>query len=385
MLQHLVVIITLLLTFQSVSWGADKIPDFKQKDFASIILQQFLWDKGLPKEPADRDYLSILGGKRTFRYEAENAYNPETDRVTVRDFPIFGAFTGKGWILGVSDTTSSTFTILLPIAGEYDFKAVMKGNGFVWNIDGKDYRADSKSDKFKELDIAKLTLKAGVVTIKLTIPPEGAIDSFSLTAPDFAPIRPFVGWRFKEALNAARMAEVAVALTNNYSQLPDDAPATYPKPIVVADKIVLPPTAGLTNAEYLGSFSSTRWVRADFRGVTLQIPLNISEAGYYTLTANVMGEDISGSVNDTPFKLVGKQYLNKLNLGLYRLEAGDNMLTIALPPTGGIDTVEFIKKSSTADDFLRLAQVTGPADRLIEKREAAQFLKSIQGNFSIRK
>jgi hypothetical protein len=385
MLRYLLVNIVALLLLSSLSFGAESSPDFLQKDFARQILQQFSWSSGLPKEPVDRDYLMILGGKRTFRYEAENAYNPETDRVTVREFPLFGAFTGKGWILGVSDTTTATFTILLPNAGEYDFKAVIKGNGFVWKIGGKEYRADSKSANFSETEIAKVSLKAGVTTINLTIPPEGAIDSFSLSAPDQNPIQPIAGWRFREKLTAVRLAETAVALTNSFSKLPDAGVLASPKMIAVSEKIILPATAAPTNISYLGPFYSSKWVRADFRGATVQIPLNVAETGYYTLAVNVMGEIISGTVNDTPFKLSGKPYLSKTILGLFRLESGDNTLTISLPPAGGIDTVEFNKKSSTPEDFLRLAGVPGPADRLVGAQEAAALLKSIQGSFSIRK
>lgn len=385
MFRYSILLMTLLSLFHSVSWGADKTPAFTQKDFAIMILQEYSWNSGLPKEPADRDYLMILGGRRTFRYEAENAYNVETDRVTVRDFSLYGSFTGKGWILGVSDATSASFTILLPVAGDYDLKAVIKGNGFVWNIDNKEYRADSKSGNFRETDIAKVTLKAGVVTINVTIPPEGGIDSFSLKAPDFTPIQPFIGWRFREGLTAARMAEVAVALTNRFDQLPDAGGAESPKPLAVFEKAVLPPTAAYTTAPYLGRFSSAKWVRADFRGATLQIPFTVAEPGYYGLSVNAMGENISGSINDTAFTLSGKPYLDKLNLGLHRLESGDNTLTVILPPTGGIDSVEFNRKRTAPEDFLRLAGVTGPADRLIGAEEAGAFLKSIRDSISIRK
>jgi len=380
---YLYVIVAVFMLSVSASRGADKVQVFTQKDFARMILQHFSWDSGLPKEPADRDYHIILGGKRTFRYEAENVYNPETDRVTMREFPLFGTFTGKGWIFGVSDTTSSTFTVFLPVSGEYEFKAVIKGNGFIWNINDKDYRADSKSGNFRETDIARLQLKAGVITITLTIPPEGAIDSFSFIAPDRTPIRPFHGWRFKEPLTAARMAEVGVAIKNSYAALPDADIAALPKPIAVSGIAVLPPTAAATTISYLGSFYSPTWVRADYRGATLQIPLKIADAGYYGITANVMGETISGSVNDAHFKLIGKPYLDKLSLGLFRLEAGDNTLKIVLPPTGGIDTIQLNKKSSTPDAFLQLSAVSGPENRLIGADEATAFIKNIPGTFPI--
>lgn len=385
MFRYLLVIIASLSFFVPASWGEDKAPVFTQKDFARLILQQFSWNGGLPKEPVDRDYLLILGGKRTYRYEAETAYNEKTDRVTMNSNPMFGAFTGTGWILGVSDTTTSTFTILLPIEGEYDLKAVIKGNGFVWNFGNKEYRADSKSAKFQEVTIAKVKLKEGVVSITLQIPPEGAIDSFSLSAPNYPSIQPFNGWRFKDGLTAGRLAETVVALTNRYSQLPDVEQKTAPKARADFDKIALPPTVTYTTASYLGPFTSPKWLRADFRGETLQIPLTVAETGYYGLVLNVMGQPVTGSVNDTPFKLAGKPYLYKHDIGLYRLEAGDNTLSVTLPPAGGIDSVQFNKKSSTPDDFLRLSGVTGPADRLVGAEEAAAVLKKIQGSFQIRK
>lgn len=385
MLRYLLVFIVISCLFAPFCRGAEQPPVFTQKDFARLLLKQYSWDDGLPKESTDRDVLVILRGKRTFKYEAENAYNESTDRVTIRSFPQFGPFTGKGWIMGVSDETSSTFTILVPIAGEYELKAVLKGNGFVWTIGDKEYRSDSKSSVFRETGIARLKLHAGVETIKLTIPPEGAIDSFSLTAPDYVSIQPLQGWRFKNKLTAAGLAEIAVAMTDRFAQLPDGGPAKSPKTLAVAENTVLPATAAYTTTDYLGPFSSPRWVRADYRGATLQIPLTVAEAGYYGLTANIMGEALSGSVNDVPFKLTGKPYLSKVYLGLYRLEAGENTLSLTLPPTGGADSIEFNKKNSAPEDFLRLAGVAGPSDRAISEKEASEFLKRIQGSFPIRK
>lgn len=385
MLRNAIIICSVLLFFQSVSWGADKAPVFTQKDFARLILQQLSLSEGLPKESADRDYLLILSGKRTFRYEAESAYNELTDRVTMREFPLLGEFTGKGWLLGVSDTTEATFTILLPVAGEYNLKAVIKGNGFVWNVDNKEYRADSKSKTFQETDVAKVKLKAGVITIKVSIPPDGAIDSFALTAPDEVSIQPFMGWRFKEGLTAVRMAEIAVAIKNSYSQLPDAEQASAPKPIAIIEKVVLPSNVLPTEDDYLGKFSSAKWVRANFLGATLKIPITVAEAGYYSLTANVMGENISGKLNNITFRVVAKPYLSKIKLGVYRLESGENTLSINLPSMGGIDSVEFSKKSTSPEDFLRLGGVRGPADRLIGADEAAALLKGIQGSLAIKK
>jgi hypothetical protein len=374
-----------IVLLQVAAWAADKPATYTQKDFARMIVQQFQWTGGLPKESADRDYLLILGGKRTYRYEAESAYNPKTDRVSMREYPLFGSFTGKGWIMGVSTATTSTMTVLLPIDGEYDLKAVIKGNGFIWNINGKDYQADSKSTVFRETDVAKLNLKAGVVTVTLTIPPEGAIDSFSLSARDYPSVQPYMGWRFKDALTAARLAETAVSLTNSYAKLPDADQVNTPKPVVVVEKATFPPTASATNAAYLGPFSSSQWLRANFSGATVKIPFTVTMTGYYTITANILGEKITGTVNGAPFELAGKIYLSRMSLGLYRLETGENSITVNLPPMGGIDVVDFIRKSTKPEDFLTLAAVPGPPERKIKGDEAIALVKKIQGANSIRK
>lgn len=382
--RRLFAVMAVFFLLNSTVWGGDAKTVFTQKDFAQLILSNFSWSAGLPAEPTDRDYLQILAGKRTFRFEAENIYNEKTDRVTVREFNIFGPFTGKGWILGVSDTTSAAFSVLLPLEGEYTMKAVVKGDGFVWNLNNTDYRIDSNSGNFREMEVKNIPLKAGIFVINVTIPPEGAIDSFALTAADLAPIQPLIGWRFKEELTAGRMAEIYLAMASLNSQLPESKDNS-PTSLSVADVAQIPPAAAKTVAPYLGKFTSREWVRADYRGATLQIPAVVADTGFYTITANIMGERIRGSINQNSFEVKAKPYLDKVSMGLYRLESGDNMITIDLPPMGGIDTLEFRKKSTSPDELLKLAGIKGPAERPITADEAGAFLKSVQAVCSTRK
>lgn len=384
MLRRIIMLAAVFMLLHSVVWGAEAKKEFTQKDFAQLVVEQFSWDAGLPKEPADRDYLLILGGKRTFSYEAESTYNDKTDLVSTRDTIMFGPFTGKGWILGVSSKTSANFTVLLPVQGEYLLKAVIKGDGFVWNVDKKDYRADSKSSKFLEVEVGKIFLKAGIVKIEVTIPPEGAIDSFSFAAADYTPIQPLVGWRFKERLTAGRMAEIAVSMMSGYSGLPESADNSL-KGLSAAETAILPESAAKTATAFLGKFFSSEWIRADYRGASIQIPVKVDETGYYSITANLLGDRISGSVNESRFEVSGKQYLDKLKFGPFRFESGDNMITFNLPPMGGIDTVEFSRKSTLPADFLKLAGISGPPERLITADEARSFLKSFQSAFPVRK
>lgn len=366
------------------SWAVDAKADFTQKDFVRMMFQRLSWENGLSKDPPDRDYLQILDGKRKFRYEAENAYNEKTDRVTVREFSLYGPYTGKGWLLGVSDTTLVNFTTFVPIKGLYSLKAVIKGNGFVWKIDSKEYRADSNSDKFREIEIGKVSLKPGIVTLLVSVPPEGAIDSFSFSADDYPPIQPIDGWRFKEALTANRLAEIAVSISGRQEQLPESIQEPSRK-VAILGTSTIPPGATLTDAAEFGKFNSRQWVRADYRGAAILVPLKIAEAGFYCIDANLMGGTVTGSVNDVLFEVSAKPYFDKARLGLFRLESGDNLVTVNLPPMGGIDTLELTRKSMTSEDFLQLSGIKGPPERLIPVDEAEAVLKAILDRYPVRK
>lgn len=384
MIRHIITIIVAIALCYSTVWADEGKSAITQKDFVRLMFQQFSWEDGLAKEPTDRDFLLILNGKRKFSFEAENAYNENTDRVSVREFALYGPYTGKGWLMGVSDTTTANFTLLVPLRGSYTLKAVVKGTGFIWNVDNKNYRADSSSDKFREVEIGKISLKAGVLKIQVSVPPEGAIDSFSFSATDHRPIQPVDGWRFKEALTAGRMAEIAVSITGSLDQLPETQ-QNPPKQLAVYEIATIPPTATKTDASEFGKFNAHEWVRADYRGAAIQIPLKITDAGFYEIAANAMGGVVTGSVNEAQFDTSAKPYLENVRLGLYRLESGDNLITINLPPMGGIDTLELRKKSMAPDDFLRLSGIKGPPERLIPPDEANSVLKSIQARYSIRK
>jgi len=263
-------------------------------------------------------------------------------------------------------------------------KAVIKGNGFIWNIGDKQYRADSRSDAFSEVEIGKLSLNAGVLKIQVSIPPEGAIDSFSVTAPDYTPIQPVAGWRFKEPLTAGQLAEIVVSMSGRHEQLQGSENDT-PRRLSVFESAVIPPTAAQTTIEEFGKFTSREWVRSDYRGASIQVPVKTANAGFYGITANVMGGRITGSVNETPFEALAKPYFDTVRLGLFRMESGDNLITINLPPMGGIDSLELSMKNMSSDSFLAVSGIKGPAERLISVDEAESVIKSVSGSYPVRR
>ena len=386
LLARLLSVYLLLATVAVPAISADKAPakPFTQGEAARMIVKEFGWTGGLPKEPADRDYLVILGGKRTFRYEAESAYNAKTDRVTVREFNQFGPFTGKGWIMGVSDTTAANFTVLVPIGGTYTLKAVIKGNGFIWKINGMDLKADSNSGGFKEVSVGSVAIPPGVHQIMLTIPPQGAIDSFSFVAQDYQSIQPFAGWRFRDTLTAGSLAEIGVALAGTIDRLPS-LQQQVPAPVAALDAARPSPEVRATSTDFLGSFKSKQWLRATFRGATLELPFKIAEPGYYIIRARILATTCEGDINGVPFSVAGKPYLDDVDLGLFRLDAGDNLLTLKLPPKGGLDRIEFGRKDTSSAEFMKLAGLSGPPDRPITAEEALNFFKGIHSSTSVRK
>lgn len=385
MLNYMIPIITALVLCVTSSLAAETSPAaFTQKDLAQMIVTQFGWSDGLPKEPADRDYLKILGGRRTFRFEAENAYNPDTDNVTVAGYNLYGKFSGKGWLLGVSEKTAANFTVQIPIGGVYMLKAIVKGDGYIWKIGDKEYKGGSKSGGFTEVAFGTMPVKAGVMKIYVTIPPQGGIDSFSFTAPDYPPIQPFAGWRFKEPLTAAHLAEVGVSMMYAFDKLPA-VQKGIPAPIAAVDVALPSQNAVPTKINYLGAFSSQAWLRADFRGATIQLPLRVDETGIYGLRARVMGQKVEGDVNGNAFVASGKQYLDTIELGLFRLDSGENMMTLKLPPMGGIDVVEFTRRGTSAVDFMNLAGLGGAPERVVNADEAKAFIIKINEKNPVRK
>ncbi len=357
---------------------------FTQRDFGRMIVNQFGWSEGLPKEPTDRDYLVILGGKRIFRFEAEQVYNSQTDNVTLRNYALYGPFSGTGWLMGVSQQTTANFSVMLPMTGEYSLKTVIKGKDFVWKVADRELRGGNSAGNFSEVDLGKIWIKAGPLQIKATIPPEGAIDSFMLVASDHRSIQPFDGWRFNAPLTALQMAQAGVALMDGYSQLPSDPQGKVLR-IAAVDAASPNREAAATTANFLGPFTARSWLRAGHLGARLQIPLTVPELGYYELRGRLMGEQLSGSVNGTAFSLKGKPYLDMLNLGLFRLEAGENLLSLKLPPMGGIDVLELSRKSSSPQDVMRLAGVSGSPDRQVSSDEALNYIKTIREKHQVRK
>ncbi|NJD91111.1 MAG: hypothetical protein FIA91_06310, partial [Geobacter sp.] len=56
--------------------------------FAQQLIESLGLGEGLPEKPLEKDLLTILLGKRSFSFEAEDSYDQKNDTVSVRNYPL---------------------------------------------------------------------------------------------------------------------------------------------------------------------------------------------------------------------------------------------------------------------------------------------------------
>lgn len=381
-------LMVLFLSVAGVVAGAPQKPGgtpdvVKQGEFAAKLVSVFQWGGGLPKEAKESDYLAILGGKRTFKFEAEDYYGKKTDNALVRNYPLYGPFSGKGWVSGVTVPTTVHFNIFLPLEGEYQFSVAARGDGQSWSVADKVFKV-SPGGALREVAVGKVYLKAGQQKITAELPPEGGIDYLSLTAPPLAPIEPFGGWRFGSPLRRGELAEIAASLLGWESELQPDKSAT-PKTIAVYEAAELPPTATTTTTAYLGQFSAKKWVRAGFGGAKVDVPLTIEAKGVYAIKIRYLGDTLTAVLDGEKIARTGKPYLDWVDLGLRRLGEGTHMLQLDIPASCGADVVVLERRKSSPADYMALVGLHGDPSSSVGRAEAEKVLTSLVERFKGRK
>ena len=322
-----------------------------QGEFAVSLVQELGWQAGLPAEPKTADYLTVLSGKRAFRFEAEDIYNAQGDSVTLRDYPLHGPFTGTGWLSGTAEPTAARFTVFLPRGGEYLLKVVSRGDGQRWLAGGKELTV-STGGSLREVEAGKVRLEAGSQEVSVLLPPEGGVDAFTLHAfGDHPAIEPLNGWRSDAPLTWGDYAEtiaVALDLEKGFAV----TPAGKPQVVSFQSIKTLPPSVVATSADYLGSHVAPRWVRAGVEGASLSLPIDVSVTGLYSVRVRLLGVRLMTDFNGNQAEWKGKPYLDWYDLGVSRLTKGTHNLKIKLPPLGGADVVELTARPSSPADYL---------------------------------
>lgn len=355
---------------------AEELPSnamMTEGELAATLVRALGLESGLPAEPKPADYQAILSGSRAYRFEAEDVYDAKRDNTSIRSYPLYGPFTGSGWLSGLATPTKIRFTVFLPRAGEYLLTVVAKGNGQQWQVGDRTYRVDT-GDSLREAVVGKVALAAGTQMIDLTLPPEGGVDSFSLTAASLAPIEPLGGWNFPATLTWDRLAEILASLQGLENRLPVDEPGGV-RVINVADSAVLPATATKTAIDYLGAHTAPRWVRAGIRGARLEMPLDFPAPGVYAIRLRLLGEHLTVDFDGTKTELPGKPYFNWFDLGLKRVVRGRRLLIVNLPPLGGADIVQLTRYNASPREYLLLTGLPGTAGKPVPRAECEKYLK----------
>jgi hypothetical protein len=355
----------------------------KQGDFARELVQFFGWAGGLSKEPKDRDYLQVLDGRRTFKFEAEKSYNSITDKVVVRKNELFGAYSGEAWLGGTTSPAKVNIKVFIPLAGDYLVSAMAKGDGQLWKIGDKKYKADS-GGALTLTKITNIALKPGELELEITLPPEGGLDYIVFKAPDFTPLEPLDGWRFSEPLNKGTVAYVAASLLGLEEKLPADD-KIKPISIIVSEMQGLPTSLTLSDIRYYGKFSAKYWVGAGNMSAELDIPFTLPQSGIYDLKLRCMGKPFTGTIDGNPVKIDATSSLNWAELGLQRLSDGKHNLRVKIPAYGGIDALEIQPKKASPEAFMSLVGITGDPNAAVTYAEMQGFLTQFQKNFTGRK
>ncbi len=359
------------------------VSSITQSAFAQKLVDTLGWGEGLPDKPVDKDYFTILRGNRTFKFEAEDAYDRQDDNVSFRNYLLFGPFSGAGWLHGPSSPAAVHFRVFIPISGRYTVKVSAQGDNQLWSIAGKAFKLNS-GPKFKESVLGQAVITAGFLDFNAVIPPGGAIDYIILTAPSFAPVEPLAGWSPAAPLTGGAVDEVTAALLSLEQQLPEDK--EYLKKIVRVGAIS-PPPAGfyVTDKQMLGKPVAPTWLRAGNSPATLSIPLQTDSLSVYGIRVHFLGGELTAGFASNSVTVKGAPSLDWVDAGTFRLPKGDTSLQLLVPTAGGVDVIEISKKLTAPSDYASVAKSSRKSDSLIKPEELDSILKSLQEKFKERR
>jgi hypothetical protein len=354
-----------------------------QGDFARELVNVFGWGDGLSKEPKDRDYLQILEGRRTFKFEAEKIYTPQTDDVVVRKNELLGPFSGESWLGGITVPSPVRMKVFIPVAGDYTLSAVAKGDGQIWKIAGKEYTVNS-GDSLAMTKISNINLEPGELELEMLMPPEGGLDYILFTAPDFAPIEPLEGWRFNNTLTNLTMAYVAASILGLEGKLPVDD-SIKPVTVIISDMTGLPSTVSLSSIQYYGKFSGKFWVSTTSKSAEINIPFTLPQTGTYDVKLRVMGNSFTGEMDGNPLRVPGSAPLEWVSLGLQRLSQGQHIMKVKVPSFGGIDALTITPRKVSPEAYMSLTGISGAPHSSVTYAEMEKNLSMILKRFTARK
>ncbi len=306
--------------------------ELTQRDWMVTLVDTVGWSYGLPDEPQDPDYINILTGNRELRFEAENVYSKDEDNVSVMSFQNFGVFGGSGWLHGTRKPTVVHLRVSLPISGEYKMHAHIRQVGHQFSINGTVTEVDANPE-FTLVSIGTFQLQSGAQEIIVTLPPGGSIDYITLKAPNLAAITPDEGWQPDESLTWGVIQTTMLQLLDLAELFPSSTtPLVFEAEELDQDEIKV------VSIPHLGHPSGGKWLRTGPLPAEAKFPIELAESGFYDLSLRVMGNPITISVGGhQEISLAAKSYLDDYTFNSLFLFAGNSIISLALPPGGGVD------------------------------------------------
>lgn len=305
---------------------------------------------GLPDQPTDQDYLRLIAGRRSFRIEAEEAFQPG-DVVAPKSYATFGPYSGSGWLSGTNVPSQAHLRFLLPLSGSFQARVALRTPGHVLELGGQRFSVDG-GGQFSEIVLGTVTLSAGRQELLVQLPPDGGIDYLELTAPDLPPIRPLGGWRLDQPLTLDDLAVTTVQLLGLEALLPVQGETRT----IEAESTTRLDDLEVTSVSHLGEPSGGRWVRASGLPAQLQLGIELPQDGVFTLTLRgAAREPAALAINQRALDpLQFPSYLGEVAAGVISLPAGSNSLQLTLPPRGGLDAIYLTPHRSEGADYRRL-------------------------------
>lgn len=341
----------LLLFFCLIAQPAQADPAaLTQRDWLVNLIDSLGASFGLPDRPGDEDYLRLMAGRRSFRIEAEAAYQPG-DAVAPKSYATFGPYSGSGWLSGTNTPTRTRLQFLLPLGGQFQAKVALRTPGHVLELSGQRFEVDG-GGQFSEILLGPISLSAGRQELLVQLPPDGGIDYLELTATDLPPVQPSGGWRLDQPLTLDDLAVTTVQLLGLEPLLP----ASDQVRTIEAESTTRLDDLEVTSVSHLGEPSAGRWVRAAGLAAQLQLTIDLPRDGVFAISLRgAAREPTTLAINQRHLgSLQFPSYLGEVAAGVFSLAGGRNILSLTIPPRGGVDAVYLTTHGSEGSDYRRL-------------------------------
>lgn len=352
-MKRFILAIVMLTTIATASM-AEGLPT--QADLAFGLVEGLGWSFGLPDKPETSDYLAILNGMRTWRFEYEDIYVPSAEApLAPKEIRSFGPFSGKVWQRAPARDVETDISFLLPLSGTYEIRASLTNPGYTFRIDNATFTADGERN-FSEVVFGSAELAAGSHDAKVTVPARGGIDYLLLSAPPTTSIAPAGGWIPDKELT---LTDLAVVVSRTLDLEPFLRPLAGER-IIEAEAAPAPEYTTECDDCYQGPMTG-EWLRTDIVSATYTHLFEIGQAGIYDLSLSILARSpVSGSINGKyHFAVTPMPYFTVVPAGTVYLEKGTNQIDIELPPRSGLDSFILKPRASTPEDYLRLTGI-GP-------------------------